>query len=899
MASPNHRRINPSLLQIILGCLIPLTHALTAADEGPPSFDETRLLFEAHCIECHGADKAKSGIRFDTLDPSSLSRTGLENLEFARDALNHEEMPPDDAAAPLDAAGRERLVAWIEHTLSQAASSKRSSDLQPRLRRLTKREYDHSLQELFQSPSGFAGLLPPDPISGHGYDTAHELLMISQVDLKIYLETARLALDKFIHFGEPGGGKERFFVEIEDIYHYCRFRGEDKAKLLAPEPIDGARFEAMRNAHFSGPIRYRDRKYGPLPLGHISHGVVPGVDEGIGFERLNSQYLLVRTRQRAGEVVVRVHAAATQAADGSYPRLRLEAGRRNVQNVKVINAGERDVTDPLDKPGTYEFRFRMEDALQVAIGSEEDQKLEHLFLSLSNVARHEKGILAASTTGQEDLSLWNGKAPKALLSQAQSAAQQTEKAMAAWEADQVHFLHLDALEVEILPTRNDPDHPWNLEPPQSPEDETRIATDTLQRFLPQAFRRPLVDGELDRFMGLFLDERAANIGFETALKDALTAALVSPSFLYIGKSVEGLEHADSLAFASKLSYFLWASPPDEQLVSLAAAGALRNPEALEKEINRLLDDPRSKRLSRTFAEQWLALDRLDDIQFDYEEYPEYGAELAELTRRQTVETFQWVFHSDTDAHQLFRSDFMLLNDLLARHYGLPPVNGGDLRPVTTSSTKNPGGILTHASILAFNSDGKQSHPVKRGAWLLEKILNDPPPPPPPAVPDLDPNSSDTKQLSLKERIALHREANGCTNCHEKIDPWGVAFEEFDATGRWRDPKSAPYPIDSSTRLPDGTSIAGAGDLADYLLKDREEALMMSLVSNLMTYAAGREPDILDEGELGRTFDTFQNSGYRLKALASAVARSRMFDEAFNSSKPINPPQSDEKKNTDH
>ena len=164
------------------------------------------------------------------------------------------------------------------------------------------------------------------------------------------------------------------------------------------------------------------------------------------------------------------------------------------------------------------------------------------------------------------------------------------------------------------------------------------------------------------------------------------------------------------------------------------------------------------------------------MQIDYELYPEYGPELAALTRRQTIETFQEVFQSGKDARHLFRSDQTLLNNLLARHYGLPPVEGSDLHFVPTPESRQAGGILTHASVLAINSDGKQSHPVKRGAWLLERILHDPPPPPPPAVPDLDPSSADNSHLSLKDRIALHRQQNGCTNCHEKIDPWGVAFE---------------------------------------------------------------------------------------------------------------------------
>ncbi len=865
------------------------TNPLCAADslslspDRRAKFDaQVRAMLKSHCMECHGLEKQNSGVRFDAFDFSALEAVDIENLELAREALSHHEMPPEETEQPLTESDRKILLDWIEDALTDIAVQQRALESQPRLRRLSKREYNHTLQDLFASPSDFHTLLPPDPISDGGYDTRESLLMISQVDLKIYTETARIALSKFLHTQLGSAEKERFFVEAEDIYHHCRGTAEVLSEKRAPASVSESEFSSIKAAHDRGPITYRDRKYGPLPFGFVPEGVVEGVDEGIGFARLHSQFLLVKTKQRAGELVVRVHAAATQGADGSYPRMRLESGRRSVQNLKVINAGEYDVLAPRSDPGIYTFRFRIENALPIAIGSAEDDELGHLFFAISNVARNEDGILAASIDGQEDLSLpGKTKIGGALGSQARSAAKQTKAAMAAWEAAQTNFLHLDAIEVEILPAKNDPGNPWNLPQPDSADAETILAKDTLNRFLPSIFRRPLTEIEFARYQKLYLQQRSNGQDFKESLTDAFVAAMISPSFLFIGKPAEGLEHADSLAYASKLAYFLWSSPPDARLVELAACGKLRDRELLGSEIRRMLDDPKSKRLSATFAEQWLTLRQLGDVQVDYALYPEYGPELAALTKRQTIETFQNVFHTGEDARQLFRSDTTLLNDLLARHYGLAPVTGGELRFVPTPHTKQVGGILTHASILAMNSDGKQSHPVKRGAWLLEKILHDPPPPPPPAVPDLDPNSAETKHLSLKDRIELHRQQNGCIRCHDKIDPWGVAFEEFDATGRWRDTRSAPYPIDSSTRLPDGTELAGAADLADYLRDVKEVELMSAIAKGMMTYASGRESGILDEADVDRVFLVFQRSGYNMKSLARAIAQSPNFDDIFN------------------
>lgn len=377
---------------------------------------------------------------------NKVSSVDVENLSFARDALSHQEMPPAEADNPLADSDRKILLDWFESALVDIAIQKRSLETQPQIRRLSKREYNHTLQDIFNAPADFHTLLPPDPISESGYDKGHSLLMVSQVDLKIYMESARIALDKFLHLEKGSGEKERFFVELEDVYHHCRGAGESLSKKRAPAAVSESEFSKLKAAHDIGSITYRDRKYGPLPFGCIPEGVIEGVDEGIGFARLHSQFLLIKTKQRAGEVVVRVHAAATPGADGSYPRMRLESGRRSVQNLKVINVGEYDVLAPKTNPGVYNFRFRLENALPFALGSADDKELEHLFFAISNVARNEHGILAASIEGQEDLSLpGKGKIGGALGSQARSAAGQTEVAMAAWEAAQTNFLHLDLM----------------------------------------------------------------------------------------------------------------------------------------------------------------------------------------------------------------------------------------------------------------------------------------------------------------------------------------------------------------------------------------------------------------------------------------------------------------------
>jgi hypothetical protein len=254
-----------------------------------------------------------------------------------------------------------------------------------------------------------------------------------------------------------------------------------------------------------------------------------------------------------------------------------------------------------------------------------------------------------------------------------------------------------------------------------------------------------------------------------------------------------------------------------------------------------------------------------------------------LMVQQTVATFQDVFHNDRDARSLFTDEHMFLNDQLARHYGLPPVAGGDLRRVQVDQDIGRAGLIAQASILAINSNGIDSNPVKRGVWLLERILDDPPPDPPPNVPSLGADGKSLVGLTLREQIEGHRDKSACINCHQKIDPWGLALEGFDASGAWRENVAVGdgeelnlVPVDASTVLPGGFEIHGAGELGDYLLAERESDVMQGLVRHMMTYGIGHELDILDEQEAETVTEMFRRSGYSLKHLVLAIVQSESF-----------------------
>lgn len=867
----------------------PLSPALLDRFQG-----DVGSFFGAYCSRCHGDGKQEANVHLAEFDPTFTEHMSQHHWNRVLGVLGSHRMPPVDSKQPGDQT-RAQAIAWIREALREYAYARRAERANAPLRRLNKREINRVYQDLFNVDSNFVAALPADPRSEHGYDTDANLLLVSMSDLRFYQDIARSAVDRYVHVSDPTDEAEHYFVEMEDVYHFGRNEGDKLSHERAPGPQSAtqvADIKAQRNG--KAPI-YRYRKYGPLPYGLIPTGDVRGVGEGRGFARLHEQFMLLRTTHRRGEVTVRVHAAMTPGQDGdaSLPRLRLEAGWRKVQSLRVSNIGEHDITAPLDQPQIVEFKFRLEDVIIPEKGRRApDSENSWLLLVLSNVARHESGALAGSIYGQVDPNLPSYATEDVpFIEQAEAAAEYQEVGYDAWERGGVPYLHFDAVEAIITPVESDPNTPWLIAYPESETIEAahRRATETMTRFLPDVFRRPVQDSEVERYVALFDQLYSAGDDFETAIREVMAAALISPEFLYIGFPEENLpsdpaeaeEIRQNQYLASRLSFFLWSSMPDERLRTLADAQSLTDPAVLSSEVDRMLADPKAGRLSSTFADQWLQLDKVFNVGVSTELYPDFGPEFANLIAEESRATVQDVIHNDRDARALFSSDFMILNQELARHYGIDGVWGGDLRRVEVGGIPERAGLITQASVLTMNSDGRDSHPIKRGVWLLERVLHDPPPPPPPSVPDLDTNNPLLANMTLKEKIEHHRSLSACSGCHEKIDPWGVVLENFDATGKWRDmvkvnETAEPRSIDASSTLPDGTEVADFPAIAEYIREEKEGELMSSIVHHLMMYGLGRELDIIDEQEAKNIEKTFRASGYKFSALIKAIVQSDAF-----------------------
>jgi hypothetical protein len=402
-------------------------------------------------------------------------------------------------------------------------------------------------------------------------------------------------------------------------------------------------------------------------------------------------------------------------------------------------------------------------------------------------------------------------------------------------------------------------------------DRPAYARQILRNFAQRAYRRPITTDEENALIAVYQRSTAAGRSFEESVKDALLVALTSPQFLFLieSSSTPEPEPLDNYELASKLSYFLWNSPPDARTLQIAAAGTLGK--QLDAETERMIADPKFLRFINEFASQWLSLDKFQVLEPDRTRFPKLTRETRTQLRQEPVEFLRYLIRENLPATNLVQSDFILANETVAGYYDLGEKTESGFRfvPIKHGRTEL-GGVLTQAAIMAGLSDGRESNPVKRGAWLARKIVAEPPADPPPNVPAL---KEATKDLTLRQRLEQHRDVVACRNCHAKIDPWGVALEEFNAGGRLK-----TQPADARSILPDHTEVSGANDLKRYLANDRIDQVAYSFLKHLAIYASGRSLTYSERHQLKQDGLKLKADGYRMKSMIRYVVNSPIFLE---------------------
>ena len=395
----------------------------------------------------------------------------------------------------------------------------------------------------------------------------------------------------------------------------------------------------------------------------------------------------------------------------------------------------------------------------------------------------------------------------------------------------------------------------------------------------RAFRRPVTDTDLATLLGFFAAGREAG-GFEAGIQRALESILVDPEFLFrverdpVDTRPGTIHLVSDLELAARLSFFLWSSIPDDELLDVAARGGLRDPDVLRRQVRRMLADSRAQALVDGFALQWLALRTLSSVVPTPELFPEWDDNLREAFARETELFVASQIRDDRSVLDLVRADYTFANERLARHYGVPNVYGSRFRRVTFPDGVR-GGLLGHGSILTVTSYPTRTSPVLRGHWLLSHMLGAPPPPPPPDVPALPDRGAGGRPASVRERLEQHRENPVCANCHAPMDPLGFALEHFDAIGKWRVTGEGGGPIDASGVFPDGTGFEGLAGLKAMLLERREQ-FVWTVTEKLATYALGRGLEYYDMPTLRGIIRDAADDDYTWSSLVLGIVESAPF-----------------------
>ncbi|MEZ6140031.1 MAG: DUF1592 domain-containing protein [Zavarzinella sp.] len=785
------------------------------------------------CLHCHGPEKAKGRLRIDQLNPDLLAGPDVERWREVYNALSKSEMPPEGEPA-LAHANKSQVVEWLSDELNKASIVRRNSKEHSSFRRLTKYEYDYALQDLLGLPYSLASKLPPEAKTEDGFQNSSELLQISAMQFETYRELALKALKRATESGEKPA-PVTYIISMQQEF--------EKAMQVKNANIETNQDKLRNSQHLwdraTGRgigLRSTRSLFSPLPVSKPVVGQVPDSPVVLVLPASNELKLdLDRFLPDEGNMRVRIRAGRSSMDPDQYASLRLMLSAHTSNNAnfsQVISQHDIPVKAAADQPEDIHFDVPLGD-----IQRNPFRKLKTSF-PRKNEFLHIRNI--SNATGRDRLNL--------LIDHIEITAPFFEQ----WPPKTHTNIFIES------PNKND---------------EKLYGREVLNRFLRRIWRRPATAQEVDKFMGLFAKYRPEFTTFEDAMVEVLATALATPEFLYLTQRAVKQQHSPGMIsefeFASRLAIFLWASIPDDELLTLAEQGKLRMPEILTQQITRMLADPRSKRFSRHFVEQWLGLDGLNSV-------THVPATLREDIQEEPIAFFEEVLRHNHSIMDFIHSDYAVVNERLAAHYGMPKVYGPHFRKVPITPSVHRGGILTTAAILSMNSDGKDSHPLKRGVWMLNRILHDPPPPPPADVPEVDLTNPEILKMTLKERIADHRNKAACASCHSKIDPWGIAFENYDALGIFRT-QIQNKPVDATSELFNKQTLAGMDGLKRYLLLDRQDQFARAMVHKLTAYSIGRPLTFGDRAEIDEITAQFRKRGDGLHDLLFLIINSKLFN----------------------
>tara|TARA_R110002072_G_scaffold302710_2_gene487811 strand:- start:436492 stop:439068 length:2577 start_codon:yes stop_codon:yes gene_type:complete len=815
----------------------------TSANEADTYSRDIQPLLQKLCAGCHGVNKPKGHLQIDMLSRELAAGHDAESWQDVLDRVNLGEMPPPKAPQPTQTE-RQILVRWLTDGLRQAAESRMNSSGRVVMRRLTRYEYQNTMRDLLGVDLNYSAELPPEPLSPDGFLNNGASLEMSPSQIEVFLRAARLGLAEAIVSGDPPA-----------VHRYHK----------------------------------KETDVGRLPNKPVA-----------GHEPANPEFILgVDTFPRRGEFEIRVRAGAVIPEGHDFPRLRVSLGcLPGIIHVPRKVVGEVDVRASSEEPEAFSFRGRIEDFPQpgdVPFGNVDFDGMMVLidFLDADGkelryadrsyaVPPVKKAPVKKGTKSNSTGAVYPAPPPSPENPRLDIVIKSVEfesPVITAWPPKS----HTDILFAGDAK-------------PQTPADELIYVQDVLGRFASRAFRRPVSESELEATAEFFRTIRTESSSFEEAMRETLALVMVSPHFLYIVETKSesdnsmhaGNQTISDFELASRLSYFLWSSMPDERLFDLGRNKELSKPGVLEGEVRRMLTDERSSEFIARFADQWFDLGALDRVAVNPEFYPEFDNTLKPQMAEQTRNFLAELLRSNESCLDLLDSNWTMLNRSLARHYGMTGPRSSEFERVALVEQRQRGGLLGQGAFLLSNSDGEQAHPIKRAVWILDRLLDSPPAPPPPDVPELDSASPNLAGLSLKEQLAAHRDKEACGDCHRGIDPWGIPLENFNAVGLWQTESTirragkakakvtTGAPVDASSVLPDGTKIVGLDELKVYLRENRRDLFARAVVRRLATYALGRSLDLGDRKTIDELTTVFIESDFRLNQLIVSLVKSDSF-----------------------
>ncbi len=893
--------MTPFLAILTLLFLAPLGVDASGIKTGTVMHERHRALLHENCESCHGAEKQKGKFRVDDLSLAVTDVQTAERWQKILDALNSGEMPPEKEKQP----GKREKADFLDDLSQVMVAARRSLSDQHgliTLRRLNQREYKNTLRVLLGADVDVSEL--PSDIDAARFDTVGTGLFMSGNQVEQYESIAMKALEEAFALRAAAGVQKKLRTEVEEGNQKLKegidaeldkherasrwvkavdeaagkpenaeivaelrknskndsaFRRSWKGIPGAPAPEEfgfttGENNADQANRAFSrGPSTFAyQKRYLEMPA--LDTGAYLAIqDQDGGFN--SALFVTIPGDFPPGDYVIRVRAGATPEAPPE--RRFLDFGFKG-RSRPVTSVHE--VTGTIDSPSIIEIPFhrtlvqRDQNAYRVYVREKGTADTNEQINMKMNLGRKANGI-------GTDFAIW-----------------------------------VDWIEVERIPESEDAT-PLGIKalnialddktaPPKLPE-----LRQSLERFTLEAFRgsKPS-ERYIDRLVRLYEDARADGAKHSVALKETLAVVLASPKFLYRAEPSPTDARRKLLGneLATRLSYFLWGSPPDSTLRELGDTGELLQPAVLEEQTNRMLNDPRSMEFVKAFSRQWLNMDRLDFFQFSAELYPKFDFGTKWAVRQEIHETLAYFLNSNASIRDLLKSDYVVVNGLLANYYGIEGVHGDAFRKVKLPENSPRGGLLGMAAVLAMGSNGEHTSPVERGAWVLRKVLNEPPPPAPANVPALTRLAGQV--LTTRERIVAHQEEAQCASCHRKIDPIGFGLENFDAVGLWRtedsfqarDKDGKPVPnakktwsIDPAGAFHAGPAFNDFNEMRD-IVAGRTEAFARGITSSLIEYGLGRPCGFSDEALVEAIVQRAQKQNFGLREFLHALIQSEAF-----------------------